>query len=93
MIDFKLADFVYPKKLPWGKILSDLRRNDLGPLQTSILLGVSHSTFQRWEKGTEPKHSYGVSILTIHSRYCGETLTEERIKESLATPLIKAENA
>lgn len=79
MNQFKLGDFVYPKKLPWEDILQDLYDNDVTPSQIANLLGFGWSSFQRLKNGSEPKYSVGVSILILHTRYCGEELTRERV--------------
>lgn len=79
MNQFKLGDFVYPKKLPWEEMLRDFIGVSVSSHQAATLLGVGQSTLQRWQKGTEPKHSYGVSIIILHTRFCGEELTRERI--------------
>lgn len=82
MTQFKLSDFCYPKKLPWDEIFHDINRAGISPYQTSILIGESWSSTQRWARGTEPKHSIGIAILEVHSRYCGIELTEQRISEA-----------
>lgn len=82
MTQFKLSDLVYPKKLSWDTIFNDLGEAGITPARASILIGVPESSQQRWRAGVEPRHSVGVSILTIHSRYCGEDLTNQRITEA-----------
>lgn len=82
MTQFKLSDFVYPKKLPWEEIFHDLNRHGVSAYQASILIGENWSSLQRWQRGTEPKYSVGVSILTLHTIHCGEELTEKRVIEA-----------
>ena len=82
MIQYKLKEYVYPKKLPWVQIFKDLKESGLTPSKISVLVGVGGSTLQRWTSGTEPKYSIGVSLLTLHTRYCGEELTNKRITEA-----------
>jgi len=82
MTPFKLSELVYPRKIPWGSIFSDLYHIGVTPAQMSELLGVGCSTLQKWRNGTEPKHSVGVSILIIHTRYCGEDVTNQRVTEA-----------
>ncbi|MGD9382242.1 MAG: hypothetical protein PVI03_07345 [Candidatus Thorarchaeota archaeon] len=81
MIQFKLKDLVYPKRLAWDVIIADIYEAGITPSQTSDLMGQGWSSFQRWQSGVEPRHSIGVSILTIHTRYCGEELTKQRLSE------------
>lgn len=81
MIRFKLEELVYPKRLPWDKILNDLKDAGVTPSETAELIGSGWSSLQTWRKGVEPRYSVGVSILTIHTRYCGEELTNQRKTE------------
>ncbi len=78
---FKLSDFEYPKRIQWDVIISDIGKNGVNSFQVSNLLGLSWSTFQSLLKGSEAKHSIGVSLLTLHTRYCGEELTKQRMAE------------
>ena len=81
MTQFKFNEYVYPKKLPWEQIFTDIEGH-LSPTQISDLLGSGWSCFQRLRNSKEPKHSVGESILIIHTRYCGEDLTNQRITEA-----------
>jgi len=82
MIQFKLDEYAYPKKLPWIEIFKDLEKHGVTPSMAGELIGAGWSTLQKWRSGTEPKHSIGISILTLHTRYCGEDLTNQRITEA-----------
>jgi len=82
METFKLSEYVYPKKLPWIEIFKDLEKHGANPSTVGELIGVGWSTLQKWRSGTEPKYSVGISILTLHTRYCGEDLTNQRITEA-----------
>ena len=82
MTQFKISDLVYPKKMSWDIIFNDLEDKGITPSKASMLIGAGRSSLQRWRSGTEPKHSIGVSILKIHTRYCGEELTNQRITEA-----------
>lgn len=81
---FRINDYVYPKVLPWEQIFNDLMdKGGLSYSQIAEILGKKTSSIDRWWKGgTEPKHSIGVSILTIHSRYCGQELTQARLSQA-----------
>jgi len=89
MTQFKLSELVYPKKLSWDNIFIDLDKAGVTPSEISELLGVGWSTLQKWRNGTEPKYSVGVSILTIHARYCGEDSTFERITQADNAPALE----
>lgn len=80
---FKLEEYAYPKILPWDQIFKDLYDAGKTPSDISELIGVKWSTLARWRQGTEPKDSYARAILTIHARYCGESLTEIRLSEAV----------
>lgn len=78
---YKYTDYIYPKKLNWPQIFNDLAEHNVSPYQVSVLIGVKWSTLQRWLVDVEPRYSVGVSILELHSRYCGEELTGKRLEE------------
>lgn len=81
MTQYKLSDLEYPKKLDWTLIFDDLVMHGISPYQVAILIGQGWSSVQRWREGTEPKYSIGVSILRVHSKYCGDALTDKRLAE------------
>ena len=82
MIQYRLSDLVYPRKMAWDVILSDLNSKGVTPSQVAMLTGAVWSSLQRWRDGTEPRYSMGQSILIIHTRYCGEDLTNQRVTEA-----------
>jgi len=81
MSDYKPEDYVYPQVLPWEDIFNDLEAQGHTPFCVAELIGVTHSTVQRWEKGAEPRHSCGSAILELHRRYCGGQQTLRRFRE------------
>ena len=73
------TEYVTPKIIPWVEVFKDLDEVGKGHSQMCQLMGIPHATLFRWKTGEcEPKHSIGVTILLLHSRYCGEELTIER---------------
>ncbi len=80
MIRFKFTEYVYPKRLPWKDIFKDLDSH-VNQSELSELLGLGWSSYQSCRDSLEPKHSIAVSIITLHTRYCGETLTRQRLEE------------
>jgi len=80
MSQYKYSDYVFPKVLPWETILEDLKKTGYNAYQVSILVGAKWSSFQN-VVNVEPRDSMARAILKIHSRYCGEELTIQRISE------------
>lgn len=82
MIQFKLSDYVYPRKLNWAIVIQDIEEAGISAHKISELVGAGWSSFQKWRRGVEPRHSIGISLLILHTRYCGEDLTNQRITEA-----------
>jgi hypothetical protein len=75
---------VYPALLPWKAIFEDMRERGVSYYRQAMIIGVGWSTFQRWlEEGAEPRHSYAVAILSMHTSVCGEPLTQARYAQAI----------
>lgn len=66
----------------WLDVLADLRAAGVSGYRLAEIMLISRSTVQRWEEGGEPSHSYGMAILEVHRRFCGDAQTQERIKKA-----------
>lgn len=77
-----MNDYVYPARVDWRQVLRDLAGAGVSPYRVSQLMGVAWSTVQHWQADGEPGHANGQALLTIHTRYCGETLTILRQTEA-----------
>ena len=66
----------------WREVLRDLASAGVSRYQVAEILETEPSTVQRWAEGSEPRHSTGMAILTIHARFCGETITQLRLDEA-----------
>ncbi len=75
-------EYFYPVCVNWCEVLNDLRCKGISGYSLAELMQVSRSTVQRWEEGSEPGHSFGMAILNIHSRFCGQEYTHQRITEA-----------
>ena len=75
-------DYVYAVRVNWLQVLRDLRARGVSGYGLAELMQISRSTVQRWEEGSEPSHSYGMAVLSVHTRYCGQESTQQRITEA-----------
>lgn len=69
-------------RLDWRQIIQDLRAAGCTAYRMTSIMLIERSTVQRWQKGSEPRHSYGVAILEVHTHFCGAELTQRRLAES-----------
>lgn len=79
------SDYVYPAVINWRDVLNDLRDAGYSGYRIAALLGKEWSTVQGWNEGKEPRHSSGVALLTLHTRYCGAQATQKRQSEAKVT--------
>lgn len=77
-----MTQYVYPAKVDWAQILHDLRIANLTGYQVALMLGMEWSTVQRWQEGSEPRHSTGVALLELHRLYCSPAATQKRQSEA-----------
>lgn len=76
-------EYIYPRVINWAQVVEDIKDNGLNYFGITRVLGVSWGCVQGWRtKGTEPRHSVGSSLLLIHAKVCGNTLTQQRINEA-----------
>lgn len=69
-------------RVDWRAVLEDLRGCECSGYRLAALLGIEWSTVQRWLQGSEPRHSYGVAILEVHTRFCGAAMSQQRLCEA-----------
>jgi hypothetical protein len=69
---------IFPPKIDWRQILSDLRDHGCTGYRVAIALGTGWSTVQRWGEGAEPGYGYGRALLRLHAAYCGAAMTLKR---------------
>lgn len=77
------SEYVHPVRLPWRDIMADLWEAHVAYSRQAELIGVEWSTYQRWMRGTEPKHSYACAILALHTQKCGAQLTQLRYQQGV----------
>lgn len=82
MAKFRYEHLVQPRHIDWKQVFRDLESSNCTVSDVAVLIDRQRSSVQRWRDGVEPKHSVGVAILTLHTRYCGESLTNQRITEA-----------
>ena len=76
-----LAGYIYPARMPWVQIIADLHAAGCTNYRIAAIFGITVSTVDRWEEGSEPRHSYGTAILALHAQICPE-LTQQRHMEA-----------
>lgn len=74
MTQYKLEEYIFPRKTDWEKVFQELKDNNVKPCQIAELIDMPGSSLQRILNGVEPRHSVGEAILKLHSRYCAERL-------------------
>lgn len=77
-----MTDIVYIIRVNWRQIFLDLSTQGISGYRVAQLMQIEWSTVQHWLNGGEPRHGYGQALLSIHSRYCGESLTKFRLEEA-----------
>lgn len=78
----KPADAVFPPRVDWAVIMTDLTQVGWGPYRVSLCLGAALSTVQNWAEGGEPRYGYGDALLRLHALVCGRELAEKRQSEA-----------
>jgi len=84
VITYSLDEYVTPMVMPWREVLADLDRAGKNIAAISELTGIPETTVKRYLTGSEPKHSVAIALLRIHTRYCGDRMTYQRVTESVA---------
>lgn len=82
MYKFKFSEYLYPVKLDWPTIITDMLNTELSQADIANLVGAPWSTIASWRDGVEPREAYGRSLLALHCRSCGVDLTIQRITEA-----------
>lgn len=77
-----LSGYIYPARMPWVQILKDLHAAGCTNYRIAAIFGTTVSSVDRWENGSEPRHSYGTALLELHEQIC-PNLTQQRHRESV----------
>lgn len=64
-------EIAYPVVIDWTRLMTELRAAGWTPYKVAITLCTDHPTAYSWEKGSEPRHSYGAALLVLHRNVCG----------------------
>ena len=73
----------FPRRVvDWRGVLADLRAAGVSGYRLTEYLLTSRSTVQKWEAGSEPRHSYGLAVLEVHTHFCGADRTRQRLDEA-----------
>jgi len=78
----EVDDSVYTRVIDFPRVIEDIKASGPSYFDTCRMTGVGWSTLQGWRKGCEPRHSAGNSLLLVHAKHCGSTLTQQRIGEA-----------
>lgn len=76
------AEFTYPLVIDWKRLMTELRAAGWTPYKVAITLCTDHPTAYSWEKGSEPRHSYGAALLVLHRSVCGQEASEKLHREA-----------
>lgn len=71
-----------PANVNWALLINDMKDAGLSGSKQALSIGSQWSTLQRWWQGSEPSFKYGHSLLILHAKTCGLTLTHQRLRES-----------
>lgn len=77
-----LAGHIYPLKIDFARCLRELREKGCTPYRVSQILCVDPPTAYAWEKGAEPRHSYGTALIALHLSICGEEYSAKLNRDS-----------
>lgn len=67
----KPAFDVYPVRIDWARLMRELRQFGWTPYKVALTLTAEPQSGYDWEKGQEPRHSYGAALLALHRAVCG----------------------
>lgn len=56
-------------KVDFVQIMVDLYNAGVNPNRVAEYLDIDASTARGWERGREPRYSYGASLLLLHARF------------------------
>ncbi len=74
---------IEPANINWALLINDMKKAGISGPEQAISLGYQWSTLQRWWQGSEPSFNKGHSLLILHAKTCGITLTHQRLRESI----------
>lgn len=78
----EVAPDIYPVLVDWARCMQELRDFGWTPYRVARQLGADITTAYDWEKGAEPRHSYGAALLALHLEVCGPEHGEKLNKDS-----------
>lgn len=75
-----MASDIFPPKIDWRQVLTDLRDNGCTGYRVATLIGSSWCAVQNWRDNpqAEPGYGYGRALLRLHAQFCGAALTMRR---------------
>lgn len=69
---------LYPVRVPWNRLMNDLRDFGWTPYRVATeAMQVDPPTAYSWEKGSEPRFGYGAALLELHRYVCGNEYSEK----------------
>lgn len=77
------AAAVYPVKINWARLMTELRSAGWTPYKVAGTLCADHPTAYAWANGSEPSHSYGAALLRLHQTICGQEASIKLHSDSL----------
>lgn len=72
----------YPVRVDWERCMRELRQFGFTPYKVALTLCADPPTAYEWEKGAEPRHSYGAALLVLHREVCGGEYSEKLKSDS-----------
>lgn len=68
-------------EINWALLIQDMRDQGMSLSKQAFAIGSQFSTLQRWWNGSEPQFKHGHTLIILHSKVCGITLTHERLRQ------------
>lgn len=73
---------VYRRRVDWAAVIADLNAAGVSGYRLCVIMCLDWPTIRHWRDGGEPRHSYGTAILEVHTKFCGEECTAQRVREA-----------
>lgn len=78
---FSLPSDCYPVRVPWSRLMGDLREFGWTPYRVAAHMAVEPQTAYNWAAGQEPRAGYGAALLNLHRHICGPEYSEKLNRE------------
>ena len=78
-----LAGNIYPARIDFARLMRELREHGCTPYRVSQIMCCDPPTAYEWEKGSEPRHSYGAALIALHLQVCGPEYSAKLNKDSV----------